>query len=600
MGLGSSKEESKPDQKQQNGSSNIKLDVAISTHGSPIPESESKALYSNKVSMCKIKYKIKKGKELVNKSGTGFFCEINDDSIPFKKALFTNNHVLNETKLQIGGEIEFEYLKEMKKIKITKDRRTFTRKDDKLGMDYTCIEIFDADEIKNFFGIDKTIFGNKNILKKQEIFVLQYPKGGELSFDHGIIIDIGDNQIKHSVSTLEGSSGSPIIKRYNNTLVLGIHFGGENDGRCNYATPFDIIIKDIKNKLLSDSKIKEYRKNINLIYCKISNDSNPNNIFGKEFVEINKDNIRLIINGKQSKLVSEYHLKEGENNIQIIIDNKLTNLEYMFSECKSLNNIEELKYLNTMEVNNFQYMFQGCSSISDIKALENWNVSKGNNFSFMFSGCTSMSDINILKKWDVSNGSNFHGLFYGCTSISDINALEKWNVSNGNDFSYIFSGCKSLRDIRALENWNVSNGSNFSGIFSGCSLISDIKALKNWDVSNGINFYRMFSRCSSISDISALENWDVSNGNNFSYMFQGCSSLSDVNALQNWDVSNGNNFSYMFQGCSTLSEVNALDNWNVSSGNNFSKMFSECSSLSEINALENWNASIKDFFSSMF
>ena len=39
----------------------------------------------------------------------------------------------------------------------------------------------------------------------------------------------------------------------------------------------------------------------------------------------------------------------------------------MFYECRSLKNIEELKYLDTKEINNFSYMFSGCFNLSDIK-----------------------------------------------------------------------------------------------------------------------------------------------------------------------------------------------------------------------------------------
>jgi len=59
----------------------------------------------------------------------------------------------------------------------------------------------------------------------------------------------------------------------------------------------------------------------------------------------------------------------------------------MFYNCISLKNIEELKYLDTREINNFSYIFEYCESLSDIKGLENWNVSNGNDFSDMFYGC---------------------------------------------------------------------------------------------------------------------------------------------------------------------------------------------------------------------
>ena len=41
-------------------------------------------------------------------------------------------------------------------------------------------------------------------------------------------------------------------------------------------------------------------------------------------------------------LIEEYKLRKGENKIKIIIKNKITNFKFMFAECKSLKNIEEL------------------------------------------------------------------------------------------------------------------------------------------------------------------------------------------------------------------------------------------------------------------
>ena len=97
--------------------------------------------------------------------------------------------------------------------------------------------------------------------------------------------------------------------------------------------------------------------------------------------------------GKKSELIEEYELKEGKNNVQIIIKNKLIN----FNGAISLVNIEELKYLNTETINNFTRMFSFCKSLTDIKSLQNWNISNGNNFSDMFSFCKSLTDIKPLQ-----------------------------------------------------------------------------------------------------------------------------------------------------------------------------------------------------------
>ena len=529
--------------------------------GPPLSKPEINDLYTYESSLCKIKYKTQDNQDGF---GTGFFCEINDDNIPFKKALFTNNHILDDNSIQVNKVIELDYLNKPKNIKITGKRRAFNNEE----LDYTCIELLDKDKINNYFKIDKSYFDNINKLKDSLIIVLQYPFGRELSIDKGAIIDIDvqNKYIKHNAATDHGSSGSPLIKRYNNNLVLGIHHSGikdeNNNFKYNLATPFNAIIKDIKNKL-NNNKNKlnhknklnntiQYKNTINLIYHKEKENEhsfhvfNPNNIFGEKFVENNKDNISLIINGNENKLVSKYNLNIGTNNIKIIIKKKLTKLENMFEHCISLKNIDELKYLNTKDTTNFSCMFNDCGSLSNINALQNWNVSNGNNFSYMFRGCSSIPDINALQNWNVSNGNNFKGMFIWCSSISDINALQNWNVSNGNDFGSLFGSCESLSDINALQNWNVSNGNNFEGMFDFCSSLSDINALKNWNVSNGNNFKGMFYDYNKLSDINALQNWNISNGNIFDGMFYRCKSLSNLNVLKKWKYSNPKYFGDMF------------------------------------------------------
>ena len=228
----------------------------------------------------------------------------------------------------------------------------------------------------------------------------------------------------------------------------------------------------------------KFRSKINLKYN--VREDGYENIFGEKFVKNNIKNIEIEINGKKNELVKEYELKEGENNIKIIIKKEIYNLEEMFSKCSSLINIDELKYLDTRKIKNFSYMFMECKSLTDIKSLENWNVSNGNDFSYMFCYCTSLSDIKSLKNWNVSNGNNFSYMFNGCIELKDIKSLENWNVSNGNDFSGMFNHCSSLSNIKSLKNWNVSNGINFSSMFKGCSSLSNIKSLEKWNVSNGI------------------------------------------------------------------------------------------------------------------
>ena len=191
---------------------NIMKEGIIQGHGNPITKEEILNLFKMEKSMCKISFETLKGN--IGK-GTGFFCEI-DINFPIKYALFTNNHILNEFNIQKGNTIYFEYLPHSsnipikKEIKINQNRKAFTNKE----FDYTCVELFKSDGIADYFKIEPKLFKfDKNIFKDNNIFILQFPIGGDLSFSYGKILSFRNNQIIHSASTENGASGSPIIRK---------------------------------------------------------------------------------------------------------------------------------------------------------------------------------------------------------------------------------------------------------------------------------------------------------------------------------------------------------------------------------------------------
>ena len=173
-----------------------------------ITKEEIMNLFKYEKSMCKIHCEFIKNNKLTEGMGTGFFCEL--DTFPIKYCLFTNNHVINN--IEIGNVIKLDcleyknknfnsrYKKVNKEIKITPDRRVFTNE----KLDYTCIELFKSDGIIDCFKIDINLFQNKESLKDNDIFVLQYPKYNDISFSDGKIISIKDNKIRHNAPKDKG------------------------------------------------------------------------------------------------------------------------------------------------------------------------------------------------------------------------------------------------------------------------------------------------------------------------------------------------------------------------------------------------------------
>ena len=156
-----------------------KKECIIKGHNEPINKREIEELFKKEEAMCKIKSKKLINNKLEDINGTGFFLKINMKDILFKKCLLTNNHVLNENDIKINKEIIIEYKNEIKRIEITENRKVYTNKE----LDYTCIEILDNDNIEEYFKIDNNIIEYSiDKYKNKEIFILQYPKGNELSF----------------------------------------------------------------------------------------------------------------------------------------------------------------------------------------------------------------------------------------------------------------------------------------------------------------------------------------------------------------------------------------------------------------------------------
>ena len=218
-----------------------------------------------------------------------------------------------------------------------------------------------------------------------------------------------------------------------------------------------------ENIITIENNNKENKeKNLVKLLYRAEEDHNCN-IFGKEFVAKNKDNIKLNINGYFTDLKADFDLIQGNNTIIMNIINPIKKFEHMFYNCNCLANIDELYKLDTKYCNSFSYMFNGCSLLKEIKALEKWDVSNCKDFSYMFSRCSSLSDISPLKNWKISNIinetpssldfilHNFSYMFYGCSSLRSIGPLEKWNVSNAGNFLKMFEGCKSLSDIKSLK-----------------------------------------------------------------------------------------------------------------------------------------------------
>ena len=492
-------------------------------------------------SMCKIY--VEKLKETIGQ-GSGFFCEI--ENFPIKYALFTNNHVLDEKNIETGKTIHFECVefdksllsyshKIIKKtIKITDERKVFTNKE----LDYTCIQLFESDNVLNYFKINpKFLECDKNNLKDNDIFILQFPKGNDLSFSYGKISSIKDNKIEYNASTDYGSSGSPIIKRSLENNIIGLHCAGIQKNKKEFIYNVGNLFDSILNN------IKEQNNEINCIYN----------------VDPNKDEIYLL--NDYSLDVSKWYEKSKtkyleaksinkkifEENIELYVDNKKIkfNFRYKIKDSREI----KVKFKFKKVLTNTSFMFYNCSNLKKID-FSSFISRKVNDMNNMFAWCSSLKSID-LSSFNTNNVKDMSDMFYKC-ELLDLIDLSSFNTNNVNNMSCMFDYCSSLKSID-LSSFNTNNVKDMGSMFYSCSSLKSID-LSSFKTNNVNNMSNMFHGCSSLKSID-LSSFKTNNVNNMNGIFYGCSSLTSID-LTSFNTTNINNMNYMFYGCTSLKKKN--------------------------------------------
>ena len=286
--------------------------------------------------------------------------------------------------------------------------------------------------------------------------------------------------------------------------------------RVNYELLYNIdkinndkVLEDI-NKINNENNIYNKFKLITKIYDKIINindeiimtynfNSNDNiiRIFGNEFINNNKNNCKIEIDGKVYELFDKYNNKDNKDTLKIkLIGYKnITNLSFMFCECSSLLSLPDISNWNTFLVTNMASMFYKCSSLLSLPDISKWNTSRVIDMNGMFYKCSSLTSLPDISRWNTSNVTNMVGMFLGCSSLSSLPDISKWNTSKVKDMQCMFYNCKSLSSLPDISKWNTSNVTNMYIMFYNCKSLSSLPDISKWNISNVTNIVNMFKGC---------------------------------------------------------------------------------------------------------
>ena len=192
--------------------------------------------------------------------------------------------------------------------------------------------------------------------------------------------------------------------------------------------------------------------------------------FEEDEINNNEEEIKqcsIIINNKQIPF-SYFHKfeKEGKHLIKYIFPNKIKKTLFMFSECKSLTNIDFSNFDSSI-VNDISYMFNKCGKLNNIN-LAYFNTSNVTDMNSLFYECFKLNYVD-LSSFNTSNVEDMSYMFYSCIILNNIN-LSNFNTINVIDMSHMFDGCLGLNDIN-ISNFNTINVTVMSSIFYERSII---------------------------------------------------------------------------------------------------------------------------------
>ena len=282
-----------------------------------------------------------------------------------------------------------------------------------------------------------------------------------------IINDINKNNIINDINRniiINDINKNDIINDINKNNII-------NDINGNHFNN-DINSKQIINannqeqsKKNSNDKDKTDNNELILIYKK---DFGNFRLFGSTFIDHNKNNCKLIINGKETELCEYFRDNKNTLEVKFIQTKKITDLSYMLFN-STIIEIKNILYLSSKYITNMQSMFKKCEYITSIPE----------EFSY----------------FDTSNVTYMDNMFYFCTNLEKLPDISKWNTINVKDMRCMFEKCKSLKIAPDISKWNIKNVIYMQCLFSECSSLEYIPNISQIQVQEGCQIHRMFYKC---------------------------------------------------------------------------------------------------------
>ena len=217
--------------------------------------------------------------------------------------------------------------------------------------------------------------------------------------------------------------------------------------------------------------------------------------------------------------------------------------------------------------------FYGCKDLTTIKGIQYLNTENVTNMGWMFSNCKALTTLNV-SKFDTKNVTNMGYMFYGCKALTTLD-VSKFDTKNVTNMGGMFRDCSTLKTLD-LSKFDTKNVTNMGGMFRDCSTLKTLD-LSNFDTKNVTYMSYMFYGCCALKTLD-LSSFYTKNVTYMGYMFYGCCALKTLD-LSNFDTQNVTDMSSMFEDCEALTTIYASEKYVTTACTSDDNMFWGCTNL---------------------
>ena len=530
----------------------------------------------SKESLCQI---INKNKE----KGIGFFCLIPFPTIfDILPVLITNNKILTSDEISIDQSINIILnSKEKYELKIDENSKIYNKN----GI--IMIEVKNDDKLNHEHFLRFINFNNvneyKNSYSSQNCYYFNYSEKENINYCLGYMHNI-DNFKFILFTSNEGSadetSGSPILS--SSQEVIGIYMENKEGNYLNdYIREF-YEMESVKN---------EPNDEITIIYQKAKDSDTKLNIFGKTFVDKNKDKCKILVNDIEQELVENIDIpNNNEFYIKLRGINSITDASYMFKDCVGLIALPDFGKWDITNINNMEGLFWNCWNLTHISNnIFQWNTINLRNIHGMFFGCVNMIYLPNISKWNTNNLESMTELFHYCESLRKVPDISKYNLEKITSLNLIFADCKFLKSLPDISNWNTNNITEFIGLFEDCESIESLPDISKWNTNNLKTLDRVFNCCKALKSLPDISKWNIDNVTSMQFLFQGCANLNSLPDISKWNTEKVTSMQGMFNSCVSLTELPDISKWNTSNVINMDRLFNMCDKLKSFPNISSWD-----------